>query len=110
MNKMGKKIQVSKTRYFVFYITQACFTFVPIVLSIMLLFSLTKDVVAKNFAMTFFQNKIEVIGLVLCVIVPISIGIGWFFLRVWVLIAKPGMTREEIRIFIERGLGINAYK
>ena len=52
------------------------------------------------------KNQIKVVGFVLCLIVPVSVAIGWLFLKVWVFLAKPGMTPPEIRRFIQRGLGI----
>ncbi len=105
MNNMEKN-QVSKSRYFVFYLTSTCFTFIPIVLSIVLLFSIAEGVITKRLDITFYQHGFAVIGLVLCVLVPLSIGIGWLFLRLWIFLAAPAMTREEIRRFIERGLGM----
>jgi hypothetical protein len=107
MNNMEKN-QVSKSRYFVFYLTSTCFTFIPIVLSIVLLFSIAEGVITKRLDITFYQHGFGVIGLVFCVLVPLSIGIGWLFLRLWIFLAAPAMTREEIRRFIERGLGMKA--
>ena len=103
-----QKTQVSKARYFVYYLTQCCFTFVPILLSIILLFQLTETSVTSGLNMALPQNQIKVVGFVLFLIVPVSVAIGWLFLKIWIFLAKPGMTPQEIRRFIQRGLGSQA--
>ncbi len=103
-----QKNQVSRGRSFVYYLTQCCFTFFPILLSIILLFQLSETSMTSGLNMALPRNQIKVAGFVLCLIVPVSVAVGWFFLKMWVFLAKPGMTSSEIRRFIQRGIGIKA--
>ena len=72
----------------------------------MLLFKIAEAQITQGLDRTLITDQMKLIGLLFCTVVPVSIMIGWLFLRMWVLIAKQGMTNNEIRKFIERGLGI----